>query len=238
MIEIIAEIGINWNGDMDLLKELIFQAKECGANMAKTQLYSPSKLFPAKEILVDGKNWYSEVEKTEMSKSQLYQFIEWCREAEIEPIASAFDTERLSWLDYGVKKHKVASIFNRNKEYIDAVIATGKEVLLSCRDRTNTYHPPIQFREKIKYLYCIPKYPTLLTDLKFSRIGFMGHYQGLSDHSEGIEASMVAMSRGATIIEKHFCLERDNSNPDMICSIEPAELRQLVDFARKVEMIL
>ena len=243
-IEIIAEIGINHNGDMKQLEELILQARKCGCTIIKTQLYDPVKLFPDKEILVQGKNWYPEVEKTKLTKEQLFQFAEWCREVGAEPMASAYDLERLAWLEeIGVKRHKVGSRMNRNKEYIEAVSKTNKEILLSCRRPYHIYEifghilPPI-LRNNTKWLYCIPHYPTLPNELEFNEIYFPLEFQGFSDHTIGIGASKIALSRGAQIIEKHFCLKRDNSNPDMSCSITPSELKELVNFARKVEEIL
>ena len=236
-IIVIAEIGINWSGDMNLLKELVFRAKDCSCNIAKTQLYDPTKLFPNKEIWVQGKNWYPEVEKTKMSREQLFQFADWCKEVEIEPMASCYDLERLSWLEaVGVGRHKIGSRANKNWKLISAMLQTGKEILYSCQVRDFTSYI-LQFPE-IKYLYCIPEYPTPLEKLKFSKIAFPLEFQGFSQHYPGIEPALVAMARGAQIIEIHFCLKRDNSNPDMACSIEPRELKQLVEFARRVEEIL
>jgi len=240
-ILVIAEIGISWNGNMKLLKEMVLRARECGCDIIKTQLYDPAKLFPSKEILVKGKNWYSEVEKTKMSKEQLFQFVEWCREVEAEPMASAFDLERLAWLEeVGVKRHKIGSRANQNRELITAMAKTGKEVLVSCRHLISIYSlfNYVLPSKNLKYLYCIPKYPTSIGELGLSKIDFPTYFQGLSDHTIGIEASMIAMARGAKIIEKHFCLKRDNSNPDMVCSIEPGELGQLSRFARKVEEVI
>jgi len=239
-ILIIAEIGINWNGKMDLLRELVFRAKDCGCDIVKTQLYDPIKLFPSREIWAQGKNWFPEVEKTKMSKEQLFQFMDWCKEKEIEGMASAFDLERLSWLEEaGVKRHKVGSGVNKDKELIDAMIATGKEVLVSCQRRTDTHTPPMSLRKNIKYLYCVPRYPTKLPEFKFKEINFPNEFQGFSSHYPGIEPAIIAISRGAQIIEVHFCLRRNVVyNPDITSSIIPAELKQLVSFARKVEEVL
>ncbi len=234
-VTIIAEIGINHTGNMDLLKEMVFRAKDCGCDVAKTQLYDPFKLFPDKEILINGKNWYQEVEKTKLTREQLSQFIAWCNEAEIEGMASAFDFERLGWLEeIGVKRHKIATRMNRNRTLICAIAGTGKETLISCQDRLQI--KPIPF-DNVRYLYCVPHYPAQPSELEFNQFEFPIDFQGFSDHTIGIEASCIAMSRGAIIIEKHFCLKRDNSNPDMVCSIEPDELKALVGFARKVEEI-
>ena len=241
MVEIIAEIGISHGGDMNLLKKMIYSAKECGANIAKTQLYDPAKLFPSKQIWVEGTNWYSMVEKTKMSYEQLGQFFEWCKEADIEPMASAFDLERVGWLeDYGVRRHKVASPVNNDTELIEAFFRTNKDILVSCKRRHNVhaFWQPQNRLNRISWLYCIPEYPTFFDKLEFDQIGFPGEFQGFSDHTIGIEASIVAMSRGARIIEKHFTLDRKLPGPDMVCSIEPHELKELVEWSMKVEEIL
>ena len=237
-ITIISEIGINWGGDMKLLKEMIFQGKDCGCDIIKTQLYDPAKLFPSKEIWVGNKNWYPEVEKTKMTKEQLFQFAKWCREVGAEPMASAFDLERLSWLEeIGVKRHKIATIFNKNKEYIMAVVMTNKEVLLSCQRRQLAYIPPLVGYKRIKVLYCIPEYPTQLSSFGFDKISFPYEFQGFSCHYPGIEPSIIAIARGAKIIEVHFTLSREMIGPDHTSSLEPSELKQLVSFARKTEEI-
>jgi len=234
-ITIIAEIGINWGGDMETARELIRQAKSCGANIAKFQLYSVDALFPDKQIMAQGKNWYEEVKKTELTKEQAFELANYCEKVGIEFMASAFSLEKLEWLrEIGVKRHKVASRMNKDWDYIYKVIAAGMPVLVSVNDINDWY--PYSARQLIP-LYCVAEYPTEFSKLDFTHMDF-NHFHGFSDHTCGIEASMVAMARGAVYLEKHFCLRRDDSNPDMICSVEPDELKRLVVFARKVEEML
>jgi len=235
-ITIIVEAGINHNGNMDTAKELILRAKYAGADVWKTQIYDVAKMFPNKQVMAQGKNWYDKVLKTQLNKEHVLELSNYCKRLDIEFMASAFDIERLGWLEeIGVKRHKLATSVNKNRAIIEAMIATDKEILYSCQ---SCLRPNVPQYPKMKFLYCIPKYPTSLKDLYLTNVDFGFAFQGFSDHTIGIEASMVAMSRGALIIEKHFCLKRDNSNPDMICSIEPHELKELVSFARKVEEIL
>ena len=244
-IEVIAEIGICHNGDMHLARLLIRKAKECGCGTVKFQVYSVDSLFPDKEIIAQGKNWYEEVKKTELTKSQVIDLADYCAKMQIEFFASAFDTERLGWLEeIGVVRHKVATKLNKDKIYINAVLATGKEVLIST-DGGPRYHPQstdspyyTSCNNRIRWLYCIPKYPTPLEKLHLQAVPF-NYYSGFSDHTQGIEAAMVAISRGAKIIERHFTLnKRSLEGPDHICSSEPKEMKKLVEFARKVERIL
>jgi len=237
---IVAECGVNHGGDMFLAKRMICSAKRNGADIAKFQLYSVDALFPTHEIIAQGRNWYEEVKKTELNKEQVFQLAEWCKSEGIEFMASCFDLERLGWLEeIGVKRHKLASRLVNDVRIIQALDKTGKPVIASV-PYGRIGETKISLLDNKKLLYCIPEYPANYSDLRriFRDSGLWNTFHGLSDHSIGVEVSMVVMSRGATIIEKHFCLKRDNGNPDMICSIEPHELKQLVQFARKVEEIL
>ena len=240
-IQIVAECGINHNGNMTVLREMILRARDCGCTTIKTQLYDSAKLFPSKELWIRDKDWYSEVEKTNLTKEQFFQFVEWCKEVEAEPMASAFDLERLSWLEEaGVERYKVASRCVNDTTLLDALEKTGKEVLASVPygDLSKTLLSKITNK---KLLYCIPEYPCSYQNLHLRKIfrdsDTWNKFSGFSDHTETIYSSMVAIARGATIIERHFCLKRDDSSPDMVCSSEPDELKQLVEFARKVEEI-
>ena len=237
-IIVVAECGINWLGNLEIARNMITVAQNCGADAAKFQLYDVDKLFPDKAIMAQEKNWYEEVKKTQLSFEEVNWLAAYCQHIGIEFLASCFDLERLSWLEeIGVKRHKVGSRANKDKELIDAMIATGKEVLVSCQRSYLTETSFHADKSPIKYLYCVPEYPTPFNELEFDQIAFPP-YSGFSDHTQGIEACIVAMSRGATIIEKHFTLDRSMPGPDMICSMEPSELRDLVQFARKVEEVL
>ena len=243
-ILIIAEAGISHGGSIELAKEMVRQVKSCGADIFKTQLYDVDTLFPDKKIIAQNKNWYDEVKKTQLTKEQVFELADYCKQLNIEFMASAFDLERLGWLEkIGVKRHKIANRHNKNSIMLNAMRETDKEIIIS----TYPNDPFVEYEfmcglcasnPRYKFLYCVSNYPTELKDLHLSKIDFRRCYDGLSDHSTGIEVSMIAMARGATIIEKHFCLKRDNSNPDMVCSIEPNELKTLVQFARKVEDVL
>lgn len=239
-IIIIAEAGINHNGNIETAKELIRQAKECGADIWKTQLYDVGKSFLGKKIIAQGRNWYEEVKKTQLSKDQTFLLADYCKEVGIEFMASAPDLERLGWLEeIGVKRHKVGSSMNKNKELIDVMLKTGKQILISDKIPVSYYNPGQTKHHQYSVLYCIPEYPTSLLKLKLSKVLFGTAFVGFSDHTQGIEASMVAMARGAIIIEKHFTLDKtDPRGPDHICSVELDELRQLVRFARKCEEII
>jgi len=228
---IIAECGINHSGDINYAKRSIDIAKQIGCHIWKTQLYDPNTLFPDHKIIVNNYNWYQEVEKTMLSFDQVRLLKDYCDKVGIEFLASAFDLKRLQWLEMlHVKRHKIATRMNTNNEYIDAVIATGKETLISMSSISGD-----KFINNIIPIYCIPKYPAMLSDLNLKSIGEF--FDGFSDHTIGIDASLYALANGAKIIEKHFCLSRYDRGPDIIASVTPSEMARIVKFAKVCEVL-
>lgn len=233
-MEIIAEIGQNHNGDMHLARELIHAAKEHGADVAKFQLYNAIELFPKA-----GNEWFDYNCKTEITRDQLFMLVEECRKKGIEFMASAFDRERVAWLeDAGVKRYKIASRSINDKALIQALVATGKPLIVSLGMWNEAQFPPIATKAGVYYLYCVSKYPALLSDLHFSRIDFTKNYAGFSDHTVGVTAAEVAFSRGAKIVEKHFTLDKAMFGPDHRGSMTPEELKTLHRFRQEVSQCM
>jgi sialic acid synthase SpsE len=228
----IAEIGQNHNGDMEIAKKLISAAREGGADIAKFQLYEVDKIFPPTF------EWYQEAKEAQLTREQVRELADWCGEVDIEFMASVFDTERVTWCEeVGMKRYKIASRSIDDKQLIEAVARTGKDIIASLGMYKGKEFPRIDTRGRVDFLYCIAKYPTLPGDLDFRRVDF-NRYSGFSDHTVGIEAALVAMARGARIIEKHFTLDKNMHGPDHAGSMEPQELGQIVQFARKCQAIL
>jgi sialic acid synthase SpsE len=224
MIEIIAEIGQNHNGDMNLAKELIDAAKENGADVAKFQLFDAPTLFPST------KPWFDYNCKTQLSKDNVNELSEYCTKVDIEFMASVFDIERIKWLeDVNVLRYKIASRSIKEDSLIKELIKTKKPLLASL-GMWEEENFPLILDDKANFLFCISKYPTELEDFNFSNIDFNNKYSGFSDHSIGIVASCVAMSRGAQIIEKHFTLDKKMEGPDHAGSMIPNELKEIVLF--------
>jgi sialic acid synthase SpsE len=225
MSEIIAEIGQNHNGDMKLAVQLIHVAKQHGADVAKFQLFDPEKIFKDKSD-----PWYDYNRKTPLSKDQVRFLAAECERVGIEFMASAFDSERVDWLEeVGVRRHKLASRSIRDAELIQAMVKTGKPILASLGIWYEERFPLIKTAASVEFLYCVSKYPTPLTDLKLADVNF-AKYGGFSDHTLGIVASIVAIARGARIIEKHFTLDKSMNGPDHMCSMIPDELTALHKF--------
>ena len=230
MIEIIAEIGQNFNGDIQLAKELIKLAKVNGADVAKFQIYDAKALFPK-----ENNPWYDYNCKTELSKENVKVLMDECNKLDIEFMASVFDEERVEWLEeIGVKRYKTASRSISDKLLINKIIATKKPTIISLGMWNDKELPNIETESKLDFLFCVSKYPTELTDLNFKNIDFVNKYSGFSDHTLGIVAPIVAMSRGAKIIEKHFTVDKNMYGPDHSGSMTPDELKELVKYKKEI----
>lgn len=250
--EIIAEIGINHSGNMDMAKRMVEEAIVAGADVAKFQLYKPEDIL--KPGWFTPEDWFA-IQESELTRRQVSNLFGFCEGLGIEFMASAFDLERLGWLeDIGVRRHKIASRSVFDAEYVRAVKATGKPLIISMgwlldsdgwgvderlRETYETQRPEIPSgvvnslltgcADRTKLLYCVSKYPTSLRELRYFPKRF-NMYDGFSDHTPGLTAAKVAIARGARIVEKHFTLDPSAPGPDHACSMTPAELRELARF--------
>jgi len=237
-IEIIAEIGINFGGNLDLAHNMIRESAICGANTAKFQLYSVETLF--------GKNGedpnqaiYEGVKHTELKKDDVVKLMRWCDEEGVEFLASVFDEERFQWLeDLGVKRYKIASRTSKlTRGLAEKIAQTGKPCLMALGFNS----APLDLKyTNVKYLHCISSYPTEYSMINFPT-SFRGTiYHGVSDHSIGIESSLVAIGRGARVVEKHVTYDKSCDNPkfDHVCSIDFSELKDLVKYARLMDKVV
>ena len=232
-VEIIAEIGQNHNGDMAVAKDLIAAAKEAGADVAKFQVFDARALFPKV-----GNEWFDYNCKAELSRAQVELLAEECDRLGIEFMASVFDQERLAWVDQmpTVCRHKIASRSIRDTALINAIIGTGKPVIISLGIWDRVELPDFVSSSQIDYLYCVSDYPTALEDLQIQIIDF-DRYSGFSDHTIGLTAAKTAIVRGARLIEKHFTLDVDMYGPDHRGSMTPEDLKDLVEFKDELEKI-
>lgn len=232
-MELVAEIGQNHNGDTGLALELIHSARENGADVVKFQIYDARMLFPK-----DGNPWYDYNCATELSREQVGRLYEECSRVGIEFIASAFDEERVGWLEeLGVKRHKIASRSIGDLALIQRLCITGKPLLVSLGMWKGKEFPVLNTTASILFLYCVSEYPTPLEMVKLGGIDF-SRYAGFSDHTEGISSAMAALARGAGIIEKHFTMDKKMYGPDHAGSMTPSELRNLHNFRSDLARLL
>ena len=215
---IIAEVGQNFQGDIGLAKHLICLAKENGADLVKFQLYDSKKL-------------YGEYQPTELSKEQAFMLFDYGKEIGIEVFFSVFDIERVKWCEeMKINQYKLAFSMRKDQDLLEALYRTRKHVIIS----TNRIE---KYVTGWSYLYCIPHYPTPLSELWFSLNPFDFYYDGYSDHTIGLDACKIALARGAQIIEKHFAIDH-KTGVDAEWSMTPDELAELVRFSKVAEKAL
>ena len=227
-MEIISEIGQNFLGDKSLAHKMIKDSFLNGASACKFQLFDTDKIY------TPGTELYHLAKKAELSLSSARELFLYGEKTGIEVFFSVFDVERVGWCEeIGVKRYKIAKRSNQDIELINTCIKTGKPVIMS----SHKYILSMDLAEyPVHQLYCVGNYPTVPDQLQFSGVDFY-EFQGYSDHTEGIEACMVAIARGANIIEKHFCLGYD-IGVDAQWSMTPADLSALVTFYHQVREML
>jgi len=223
----IAEIGHNFNGNLRLAKTMIDEAKSCGVDIVKFQLYDTDKIK---------KPWqsrYLELKFAELTADDAFELKEYCDKKGIEFMASAFDCERVRWLkEMGVKRYKLASRSIYDTELIECMEGTGKPIIASLGMWKGDNFPVIKNAE---FLYCISEYPAYLKELPKFGIQFNNEYQGFSDHTIGCYWAREAVKKGAKIIEKHFTLSHELPGHDQKCSAEPYELKDLITYIKQHE---
>lgn len=220
-ITFISEVGMNHNGNLDLSYELIKQSKFSGADIVKFQLGWRNK--PGEINVIDVK--------------RIKQLIEWSKYFEIELMFSVISNDAYEIIKkFNFKKYKIASrTVKENRNLSKKILKLGEETFISL-GMWKGKNLPFKKNKKIKYLYCVSKYPCFPKDLlnlpkKFDNT----LYDGYSDHSIGVETCLIAIARGANVIEKHFTLDKsDNTIRDNALSATPEEFRTLVNIGRDI----
>tara|TARA_B100000767_G_scaffold268136_1_gene287915 strand:+ start:9590 stop:10282 length:693 start_codon:yes stop_codon:yes gene_type:complete len=223
-MEIIAEIGQNHNGSITLAKELIYAAKENGADVAKFQIFNAKKLFQKK-----GNKWYKNNLQAELSEDQIYELSDECKKLKIEFMASIFQTEFIKITEeIKMKRYKIASRSVTDTKLINKIIKTNKPIILSLGMWDKDYFPFTKIK-KMKYLFCVSKYPAPKSSINFTK-SFFNKYDGFSDHTIGIQKAKESIKLGAKILEKHFTIDKKLDGPDHKLSILPKELKILHEY--------
>ncbi len=257
---IVAEIGCNHNGDINIAKDLLIKAKEAGADYAKFQLFKSEKLVcPDAEMAeyqkknINDDSQFSMLKKLELSDDEYFELSEFARKIGIQIFATPFDNDSVDYLNsIGQYIWKVPSGEITNLpllEKIAGVDCKNKEIILSTGMSTmEEISAAVLVLEKSKntkytILQCNTQYPTLDGDmnllvLETLRKKFPKWNVGLSDHSEDCVAAIAAVGMGATFIEKHFTLDKNMPGPDHKASITPNELNTLCKNIRRVEVML
>jgi len=239
---IIAEAGINHNGDMTLALRMVAEAKKAGADAIKFQTYETDKRV-ARDNPV-----YDILKKCELSQEQQKRIKEYADKVGILFFSTPFDEESVRFLrELNVPLMKIASFDIVNKKLLDAVSKTQIPVIAS-RGMANQE----EIDEAVKIfkdygvdfaiLHCVSAYPTPKEAVNMRMMHTLQAVHscpvGFSDHTLDLDASIYAVAAGAHIIEKHFTLDRNIAGPDQKMSVDPQDLLALCKKIREVEMIL
>jgi len=257
---IIAEAGVNHNGDMALAKELIAAAAEAGADLVKFQTFIAANIIsrsaPKAEYqkgATDPQESQQEmVRKLELTRENHLELIAECKKQGIGFFSTAFDQDSIDLLEEldGSDIVKVPSGELTNLPYLRYLTRHGKHVLLSTgmanlgeiEAAINVVEQAGTPRDKITVLHCTTEYPTPMDDVNLHAMVNIGKAFGVSvgysDHTPGIEVPIAAVALGATVIEKHFTLDRTLPGPDHRASLEPDELKVMVQGIRNIEKAL
>lgn len=259
-VTIIAEAGVNHNGDMQLAKKLIDVAADAGADFVKFQTFKADKLVSkeAKKAAYQNKNMqdeddsqYKMLKSLELSHENHLELINHCREKNINFFSTAFDVEGIQYLNkLGIAVFKSPSGEITNYPYLRELANTGKPIILSTgmatlgeiEDAILVLEKNGCRRERITVLHCNTEYPTPMEDVNLRAMNTIGNAFGVtvgySDHTLGIEVPVSAVALGATVIEKHFTLDRNLPGPDHKASLEPDELKAMVKAIRNTELAI
>ena len=221
-IFVIAEVGHNHNGSIRLAKEMIWEAKDCGVSAVKFQLYDTDKIKKYYQ------SRYSELKWSELTKEEVKELFLEAQKAGVEFFASAFDVERVGWLEeLGVLRHKLASRSIYDQELINAMEATGNPILVSLGRWKDEEFPNIK---NAQFLYCVSDYPAYITNDIFPKD--FTKYTGFSDHTIGMDWAREAIRRGAKIIEKHFTLDKHLPGIDQWGSADSTDLKDFIKWTK------
>lgn len=255
-VYIIAEAGVNHNGSFDLACRLVDAAKAAGADCIKFQTFRAQNLVSRnagkadyqKDTTGDGSQ-ADMLSKLELSYDAFSRLKQYCEEVGITFLSTPFDLESVAFLDaLGVPFWKIPSGEVTNLPYLEALAKTGRPVVMSTgMCEMDEIEAALRvLRENgtsdIRLLHCNTEYPTPFADVNLRAMETMrrafGVEVGYSDHTRGIEVPIAAVALGATIIEKHFTLDRNMEGPDHKASLEPDELAAMVSAIRNIEQAL
>jgi N,N'-diacetyllegionaminate synthase len=253
---IIAEAGVNHNGDMNLARKLIDASAQAGADWVKFQTFTADKLvtpnakkaeYQAQVTGVD-ETQHAMIRKLELTRDMHRELIEHCKLRKIQFFSTGFDPESIDLLvELGLNSFKVPSGEITNLPYLRHVGQYGKPVIMSTGMATlNEIEAALSVLEQagtphahITVLHCHTEYPTAMEDVNLRAMltirDTFDVQVGYSDHTLGIEVAIAAVALGATVIEKHFTLDRSLPGPDHKASLEVDELRSMVSAIRNLE---
>ena len=256
---IIAEAGVNHNGDLALARQLIDAAAVAGADLVKFQTFTADRLATRTAQKADYQNrtttstesQHEMLSRLELTDAMHHELIAHCATRNIDFFSTGFDIESVDLLvRHGQNHFKIPSGEITNLPYLRHIGRLGKSVILSTGmanlgeieaaiDALEAAGTP---RAMLTVLHCTTEYPTPMAEVNLRAMlsihAAFGVAVGYSDHTQGIEVAIAAVAMGATVIEKHFTLDRNLPGPDHKASLEPAELNAMVAAIRNIEVAL
>lgn len=254
---LIAEIGVNHNGDMGLAKEMILEAKKSGADAVKFQTFTAESLVTRDTPKVayqlntssPGESHYEMIKRLELGRQDHVTLFEYCNNMGIDFISTPYDVESARFLnDIGVKLFKTASADLVDLPLQEYLASTGKPVMVATGMANlgeieqvvnifDEYNNP-----NLLLLQCVSNYPCSDMALNLKVMHTLSSAfrlpVGYSDHSEGFLAAALSVALDAKVIEKHFTLDKNMAGPDHKASSTPDEFRELVMYVRRSEVML
>jgi len=256
---IIAEAGVNHNGDLVLAKQLIDAAAQAGVDLVKFQTFNADRLVTRSAKKADyqaqttgtQETQHAMLRRLELTETMHQELIAHCETRNIRFFSTGFDIESIDLLRrLGQDHFKIPSGEITNLPYLQHIGKLGKAVILSTGMATlgdieaalDTLEQAGTPRAQITVLHCTTEYPTPMNEVNLNAMQSIqkafGVAVGYSDHTQGIEVAIAAVAMGATVIEKHFTLDRNLPGPDHQASLEPAELKAMVTAIRNIESAL
>lgn len=259
-VMIIAEAGVNHNGSMENAFRLVDAAADAGVDYIKFQTFKAEKLVSgsAKKADYQIQNTRNSEEtqlqmlkKLELSQEQHAEIIAYCQKKNIQFFSTAFDLDSLEYLHkVGLKMVKIPSGEITNLPYLrkaarlfkQVILSTGMTTISEIKDAVSVFTDAGIPKENITILHCNTEYPTPMDDVNLKAMlhiqEVFGTEIGYSDHTLGIEVPIAAVALGASIVEKHFTLDKTMNGPDHSASLEPDELKAMVSAIRNLEKAL
>ncbi len=255
--KIIAEIGVNHNGQIDLAKKMVDEIARCGADTAKFQTTVPEKLVSKfagkaeyqKETTGSDESQLEMIRKITLPLDAFEEMKRYCEKTGVEFLSTPFDFESIDYLDsIGMRLWKIPSGEVTNLPYLIRIAKTGYPVIMSTGMCTlQEIRDAVSVLDKygagdLTILHCTTEYPAPVDEVNLKAMETLRDEfhrpVGYSDHTEGIDVSIAAAAMGACVIEKHFTLDRSMEGPDQRASTEPGPFRQMVQSIRTIERAL
>lgn len=256
---IIAEAGVNHNGDINLAYKLIDAAADAGVDMVKFQTFNAKKLVTSDAIKAKYQiknsdvieSQYEMLQRLELSVDMHKKLVAYCKKKGVNFFSTGFDEDSVDFLlSLGINLFKIPSCEITNLPYLRHIGSYNREIILSTGmsylDEVVRAVLELELagtsRNKITVLHCNTEYPTPMCDVNLNAMHTirdkLGVRVGYSDHTLGIEVAIAAVAMGATVIEKHFTIDRTLPGPDHKASLEPFELKAMIQGIRNIESAL